>query len=389
MEWSRTVAVSACEAYDEEQISHILRSHFEAIGYNRTFFEGKKVVIKPNLVMKKSPDAAATTHPAVLCALLLILQEYGVTPVIAESPGGIYNKQRLESIYRVCGIADAAARYGAVLNFDTSVAQMSNPNGKKVKMFRVIEPVAEADILIDLCKLKSHSLTKMSAAVKNLFGVIPGIEKFEMHATFPDYGDFSAMLCDLCEMLCREKTVIAVTDAVIGMEGNGPTAGNPRKIGAILTSSNPFASDLACERLLGFEGTVPLVKEAFTRGLCPENADTLEILGAALADLAVPDFKEPDSAKKKSVSALSFFSRGKIGRFFMPRPVVMRGLCRSCGECVASCPKHTIEFVQKGGTRVAHIRHASCIRCYCCQELCPFGAIRVKKNVILHIISSI
>ena len=93
--------------------------------------------------------------------------------MIAESPGGIYNKQRLERIYRVCGIADAAARYGAVLNFDTSVAQMSNPNGKKVKMFRVIEPVAEADILIDLCKLKSHSLTKMSAAVKNLFGVIP------------------------------------------------------------------------------------------------------------------------------------------------------------------------------------------------------------------------
>ena len=151
MEWSRTVAISACEAYDEEQISCILRSHFEAIGYNRTFFEGKKVVIKPNLVMKKSPDAAATTHPAVLCAMLLILQEYGVTPVIAESPGGIYNKQRLESIYRVCGIADAAARYGAVLNFDTSVAQMPNPNGKKVKMFRVIEPVAEADILIDLC----------------------------------------------------------------------------------------------------------------------------------------------------------------------------------------------------------------------------------------------
>jgi len=389
MKDENVVAVSECGVYDEKQLTAILRSHFAVFGYDRAFFEGKKVVIKPNLVMKKSPDAAATTHPAVLGAVLCVLKEMGVSPTIAESPGGIYNRQRLDGIYRVCGIAETAERYGAHLNYDTAAVQMPFAEGKKVKMFHVISPVAEADIVIDLCKLKSHSLTKMSAAVKNLFGVIPGIEKFEMHATFPEYGDFGAMLCDLCEMLCREKTVIAVTDAVIGMEGNGPTAGTPRKIGAVLTSGNPFASDLLCERLIGFEGTVPLVKEAILRGLCPDNADALAVVGTKPETLAVSDFKEPDSAKNKSASALAFFSRGKVGRFFMPRPVVIRERCRACGECVASCPQHTIELVTGGGKRLAHISHASCIRCYCCQELCPFEAISVKKNFIISIISSI
>ena len=391
MEGSQTVFISKCESYAEDTVSEIVRRHFDALGYDRSFFEGKRVVVKPNLVMKKAPDAAATTHPAVLGAVLSVLREYGVTPIIAESPGGIYNRQRLEGIYRTCGIESVASRYGAALNFDTSAVQMPFPEGKKVKMFHVIAPVAEADVLIDLCKLKSHSLTKMSAAVKNLFGVIPGIEKFEMHASYPDYGDFGAMLCDLCATLCRTKTVIAVTDAIVGMEGNGPTAGTPRKIGAVLTSPNPFACDLACEKLLGFEGTVPLVKEAKSRGLCPDRAEALKILGTPIAGAAVPDFKAPDSAERKAPSALTFFSSGTFGRFFMPRPVVIKDKCRGCGECVASCPKHTIELSaeKKNGIRTAHIRHASCIRCYCCQELCPFGAVKVKKNVILKIISSI
>lgn len=388
--FGNTVALSRIDSYNIETLSAIIREHFNALGLSESFFTGKRVVVKPNLVMKKSPDAAATTHPAVLCAVLSVLRDFGVTPLIAESPGGIYNRQRLEGIYRACGIEEAARAYGAALNVDTTSVGMAFPDGRKVKMFNIITPIAEADIIFDLCKLKSHSLTKMSAAVKNLFGTIPGIEKFEMHATFPDYGDFGAMLCDLCAMLCSQKKVIAVTDAVVGMEGNGPTAGTPRKIGAILTSDNPFASDLAAEKLIGFTGTVPLVREAVSRGFCPSDISGLAVIGnASIEELALSDFKEPDSAKNKSTSALAFFSRGRMGRFFMPRPVASSKKCRGCGECVASCPKHTIELVERSGVKIAHIRHASCIRCYCCQELCPFGAIQVKKNLLIRLISSI
>jgi len=387
--FSNRVAAYACDSYDEDRLAQIIRTQMNIFGYDEAFFAGKKVVIKPNLVMKKTPDAAATTNPVILSALLTVLAERACTPLIAESPGGLFNKQRLEGIYRVCGIASVAEKYGVPLNYETEAVNVPFPEGKTVKTFHILKSVAEADVLIDLCVLKSHGLTKMSAAVKNFFGTIPGIEKFEMHATFPDYKDFGSMICDLCEMYCRTKSVIAITDAVIGMEGNGPTAGTPRKIGAVLMSSNPFASDIVGETLLGFAGTVPIVREGVSRGLAPEDISGIELIGDDIRPLLISDFKEPDSAQNRAPSLLTTFSSGKFGRFFMPRPIAMPEKCRGCGECVASCPQHTIELSVKNGKKIARIRHADCIRCYCCQELCPFEAIKIKKNFLIRIIGSI
>lgn len=389
MNFSNQVALCACDSYDEEKLAQIIRAQMDIFGYDASFFSGKKVVIKPNLVMKKTPDAAATTNPVILSALLTVLSERDCKPLIAESPGGIFNRQRLEGIYRVCGIAAVAEKHGVPLNYETDAVNVPFPEGKTVKTFHILKSVAEADVLIDLCVLKSHGLTKMSAAVKNFFGTIPGIEKFEMHATFPDYHDFSSMICDLCEMYCRTKNVIAITDAVVGMEGNGPTAGTPREIGAVLMSANPFASDIVGETLLGFAGTVPIVREGVARGLCPEDISGIELTGDDIRPLMISDFKEPDSAQNRAPSLLTKFSSGKIGRFFMPRPIAMPEKCRGCGECAASCPQHTIEMAVKNGKKIARIRHADCIRCYCCQELCPFEAIQIKKNFLIRIIGSL
>ncbi len=386
MNFTNKVAVNACHTYNESYLAEIFRAQMDVFGYDQAFFEGKKVVVKPNLVIRKTPDAAATTHPAVLSALLQVLGERGCVPLIAESPGGLFNHQRLEAIYRVCGIAEAAKKYGAPLSYDTDAVNVPFPEGKTVKMFHILKRVAEADVLIDLCKLKSHSLTKMSAAVKNFFGTIPGIEKFEMHATFPDYKDFGSMICDLCEMYCRTKTVIAVTDAVIGMEGNGPTAGTPRKIGAILMSPNPFAADIVGETILGFAGTVPIVREGIARGLAPTDISGIQLIGDDIAPLMLSDFVQPETATNRSASVLTILSGGKLGRFFMPKPMAITEKCRGCGECVASCPQHTIALSEKNGKKIAHIMHADCIRCYCCQELCPFEAIEVKKNFLIKLI---
>ena len=387
--FSNRVAAYACDSYDEDRLAQIIRTQMDIFGYDEAFFAGKKVVIKPNLVMKKTPDAAATTNPVILSALLTVLAERACTPLIAESPGGLFNKQRLEGIYRVCGIASVAEKHGVPLNYETEAVNVPFPEGKTVKTFHILKSVAEADVLIDLCVLKSHGLTKMSAAVKNFFGTIPGIEKFEMHASYPDYKDFGSMICDLCEMYCKTKTVIAITDAIVGMEGNGPTAGTPRAIGALLMSPNPFASDIVGETLLGFAGTVPIVREGVSRGLCPEDITGIDLIGDDIEPLCLHDFKEPDSAQNRAPSLLTFFSRGKLGRFFMPRPIADADKCRGCGECAASCPQHTIELTEKNGKKIARIRHADCIRCYCCQELCPFEAIRIKKNPLIRLVDSL
>lgn len=380
--FSGRIAVTAQNEYDPERLALIIAEHFAALGIGASFFEGKKVVIKPNLVMKKAPEYAATTHPAVLEGLLKVLSGLGVRPLIAESPGGIYSASRLESFYHVCGLDAPAEKYGAKLNTDTSSRQMFF-DGKLVRSFNIITPIADADVIIDLCKLKSHSLTTMSAAVKNLFGTIPGIEKFEAHAAYPDYKDFTSMFCDLCQMLCTEKKVIAITDAIVGMEGNGPTAGTPRDVGCIITSQNPLASDLLAEKIIGFDGKVPSVAESIRRGLCPDSVDKLEIIGNMPAP--VIDFVQSDSNRGSSAGILLFFSQGKLGRIFMPRPEIKKAECRGCGECVRSCPQKTISLENN----IAKINFGKCIRCYCCQELCPFGAIGIKRNLIIGTIGKI
>lgn len=381
----KVISSRVCE-YNSEEICAVFLRHFAELGIDKSTFDGKKTVIKPNLVMKKSPEYAATIAPQVLDGLLSALDSFGCKPTIAESPGGVYSAARLEGIYRVCGITDVAEKHGAVLNTDTTWKRMSYEGGRLVKSFNIITPVAEADIIIDLCKLKTHSLTVMSGAVKNLFGTIPGIEKFEAHAAYPEYGDFAAMLCDLCLMLCESKNVIAVTDAVIGMEGSGPTAGTPREFGFISTSQNPFASDLLSARVLGFDEKVTTVAESIKRGLCPEKAEGLILCGDPVPGV---ENVKPAEGSGGSMKALKFFSRGKIGRFFMPRPVIDTSACRGCGDCVRSCPQKTITLEKTQSGAKEKINASNCIRCYCCQELCPFLAVKIKRNFITETISKI
>lgn len=384
-----TVAAARVQEYDFTNIRDVISSHFEILGVTSEFFSGKKVAIKPNLVMKKTPEAAATTHPVMLDALLSVLADMNVTPIIAESPGGIYSKARMEGVYRVCGIEAVAKKYGDILNMDMTWRHMSFKNAVVCHEFDIITPLFEADVIIDLCKLKSHSLTKMSAAIKNFYGSVPGITKFEMHASYPENERFIGMICDLCRMMCENKEIISITDAIVGMEGNGPTGGEPKKIGCMLTSRNPFASDLLAEKIIGFEGTVPMISEAKRRGYMPESVEELDIIGEKVEDLVVSDFAEPESTKTRGASALQFFTHGKIGELFMPRPAVDFKKCRGCAECHNSCPQHTIEMREKKGRKYAHINTKNCIRCFCCQELCPFIAIETKKNHILNVISAI
>ena len=381
-ETRKKVFVAKVAEYNVNIIKNELAAAFSALGVDLSAFVGKKVVIKPNFIIKMSPDTAATTNPAVIEAVVSLCNDAGIRPVIAESPGGVYSAARLSSIYRTVGVDGLPEKYDCELNIDTSVETMNYPGGKTKKMFEIIKPIADADVIIDVCKLKSHSLTKMSAATKNLYGTIPGLTKFELHAAYPDMEDFSSMLCDLASMLCEQKNVIAVTDAVVGMEGDGPTGGSPKKIGALLVSRSTFASDVVAANIIGFDvSSVIHLKEAVSRGLIPDDIDGIDVLGAPVDELFVSDFVVPRS---HNLGALTFFSSGKMGEIFRPRPYVTK-MCRACGECVRSCPQHTIEL--SGGR--AKIDAKKCIRCFCCQELCPFKAIKTRRNPILNAISKI
>ena len=381
------VAINAADDYDLKKLTGIISGQFDMLGIGNGFFSGKNVVIKPNLVMKKSPEHAITTSPVILDAVLCILDKCGCRSVtIAESSGGPYTKQSLEAAYNVCRIREIADKHGASLNYDTSYREIEFPEGKTVKSFNIITPIAEADTVINLPRLKTHSLTGMSGAVKNFFGVIPGLQKFEMHARFPDYIDFASMLNDLAEFVAKRTPTVNILDAIVGMEGNGPTGGTPRKIGCILTSLNPFAADRIANEIIS-AGEVLYVKESVKRGFAAADISDMNILGDDYRKFAIDDFKRPDSKPRGTIAFLQNFIGGRIGAFFSPHPHIS-SRCIGCGECERSCPKKTISIKKiKGEKCVAHINFDNCIRCFCCQELCPMKAIDIKTNSIISFIN--
>ncbi len=357
-----------------------------AAGVTREMLENKKIAIKPNLVISKKPENGATTHPVFMrCAIsaLKMFGAEGMELIVAESPGGPYTPATIKSHYTVCGIDENC---GAPLNYATDAEIMMFPEGITCKRFNVISPIAQADVILNLCKLKTHSLTKISCAQKNYFGVIPGVEKFEMHAAYSRQEDFRSMLCDLSEMLRKNKTLINLCDGILGMEGNGPTGGTPRHYGVVLSSLSPYCLDLAAEKILGFDGTAPMVTLAKERGLCPLTADELTVVGDILDELRVHDVIPPDSQRKTFLNQLPELFGGKLAGFFSPKPYINKNKCVGCGECARSCPMHTIELAQKNGKKQAKINRSKCILCYCCQELCPVVAVDVKQNALIKLV---
>ncbi len=365
------VAIARCQTYDSTIILPLLREYAPKIGLTREAIAGKRVVVKPNLLLAYRPEKAATTHPAVMEAVIRLVKELEpASVIIAESPGGIYNEKTLSHIYGETGMKEVAAHTDVPLNFDPSYRPFPLPNGVTAKTVDMITPVHEAEVIVNVSKLKTHALATMTGAAKNLFGVIPGINKFEMHARFKKPTDFFSMVIDLNQELAAQKTVFHIGDGIIGMEGDGPSGGTPKAAGVLLMSRNSFNLDTASAAIMGFTGRVPLLTIAAERGLCPADPAELVIEGVKPHEVGCGDFVLPDAKKGRRFDL--------IPPFLQPKPFIDRTVCRGCQLCVKSCPQKTIVMV-KGK---AKIQDGNCIKCYCCQELCTFKAVKIKKSLI-------
>ena len=236
-----------------------------------------RVLVKPNLVAKHAPEKAVTTHPAVLDAVCAALRRRGVESItVADSPGGLYNPAVMKSIYKASGLLAVCERHGA-LAYTACEAAPRKTDGVRVKEFSLLRPVLEADFIIDLPKVKTHVMTGMSCAVKNLFGTVPGLQKAEFHMRFPEKEPFGEMLVDLCETV-RPQLIIA--DGVLAMEGDGPAGGTPRALGLVLGGEDAYAVDLAVCRLMGMPAMrVPYLAAAHARGLCEAALDEALLRG--------------------------------------------------------------------------------------------------------------
>lgn len=372
------VAIVRCADYGEETCERALREVLAPFGGLDWVRPGMRVVIKANLVSAMKPEKAATTHPALLAALTRMLRERGAHVVIGDSPGGTFAATHLSAVYRVCGLSEAEAA-GAELNRDFSQKEAALPEAHTAKHITYTGYLDGADAIISFCKLKSHGMLSLSAAAKNLFGAIPGIIKPEYHYRYPDPMDFADMLIDLNEFF---RPRLYLVDAVQTMEGNGPTAGTPKYMGALLAGTNPHKIDLLCAKLIGLEAkNVPTLRAAQERGLTPALAEELEVSGNA-EEFVCKDFVTVQRGTGTDFGVQKGKLLGAAAKTVLrARPKLKRSRCVGCGVCRDTCPAHAI-VIEKGK---AKIDRRICIRCFCCQEFCPKGAMQVHRTWIARI----
>lgn len=409
------VALLRCVDYEPQRVEDALRRAVELLGGMGQFVRsGQRVVLKPNLLRAMPPEAAVSTHPAVMRAMVRLVQEVGATAVIAESPGGPFTPVLLRRVYDRTGMTRVAEETGAELSYDTSSIRVPNPDGGLLKLIEVISPVAKADAVINMAKLKTHNLTRLSAATKNLFGVIPGVTKVGYHAKLQDAMDFSRGLIDIIRCV---KPVLSITDGIVAMDGNGPSGGDLFDGRVILASADAVASDIVAATLVGWEPlSMPPIKVAAEWGMTTGHLEDVELRGDPLEELCFHGFRSgsatkvdpglvPRSLLRLVMPLLAVRSRDDrradtevvqpeeydVGtvpstfRRWATRQLVVTPSagerCTGCQYCVKHCPVQAIQV--KDGR--AYMDPDRCIRCYCCHELCPQLAVELHRPWLGHL----
>ena len=374
--------VYAASCPDYSQAETCIRALVEQMGGMGRFVRpGERIVLKANLLRAAPPESAICTHPAVVEAVARLVKEAGGTPVICDSPGGALHKEAvLRSLYEKTGMAAAAAAAGAELSMDSSTRTVSLPEGKVLRQAEIITPVAEADGVIDLCKMKTHVLMSMTGAVKNLFGVIPGLSKVGYHATHPDHATFADVLLDLTGYV---KPRLSLMDGILAMEGDGPgSSGTPRQAGLLLAAANPLALDTAAGAIMNLpRQDNPVLLAAERRGLTPCRMEDVELIGGTVEELRMADYKFPASTKSNLMDFLGPLARPAerlCKKALSQTPRIDGAKCVGCGICAKSCPGQAIAMTAPG--KKARISQKACIHCYCCHELCPQKAVELHQS---------
>ena len=392
MERSKVIVVP-CRSYDEETVYQALKTGIGALGQIGDFVRpDEKILVKTNFLNAADKDSTVITHPSVISGMLRILQENGYADVsYGDSPG-----------HGSCKAAAAKAgmnesnSYGAKLAEMNEEAKVSFPQGKTCKEFVFTREVAEADAIINLCKMKTHALERITGAVKNVYGYVCGLNKAAGHTRFPNDTMFARMLCDIH---AYKTPRLNIMDGIMAMEGNGPGAGTPVAMNVLLFSADPVALDTVFCYLVDLDpDLVPTCSQGDNLGIGTYKEQNIEIVIAhsqgerssdtgqlptsevitraeLLERYGNPGFDVP--RRKPRLSFLKGFSN--VMTVFSVRPVIEKNKCVKCGICVDHCPVPGKAVNFKGGRENPPVYdYKKCIRCYCCQEMCPQHAIKVR-----------
>lgn len=348
------VAIVKCTSYDQKKVDKAVEKALDLIDFK--FERGSKVLIKPNVVgFFSKHQKAITTHPSVIVAVCKILKKKNCKIFIGES-----SFMDTEIALKKTGIEKVAKKYGKLVIFEESkLVKIKDDRARVLKRFRVAKIVKDADLIINMPKLKTHVLTKYTGAIKNLYGLNPGGIKQRLHKKARGEKKFSKLLVDIYQNI---KPELNIMDGIIGMDGYGPTSGQPKKANLILVSRNSVALDIAACNIIGLKPTrVYAIKEAVKRKLYPDFK--FELTG--MEKLPEINFKKPRQDTRLN----------RLKRLFRESPIVVdEKKCVRCGLCMRKCPAHAIKLKP-----YPLVDKKKCIRCYCCMEICPRHALSLGK----------
>ena len=373
------VSLVECRDYDPERVFAAVRKGVDLLGGISRFVAAyEKIVLKPNLLAAAAPEKAVTTHPSVLRAVALLCLQQQARVSYGDSPAW----GSPQSVAARAGLDAVALELGLPLADFTTPATVSFNQAAIAKQLILARGALEADGIISLAKMKTHGFMRITGAVKNQFGCVPGLRKGEFHVKMPSTGHFAAMLADINRFL---KPRLYVMDGIVAMEGNSPRSGNPRPMNVLLFSSDPVALDAVFCRLINVSPEhVPTMKPAAEGGLGTYLESEIDICGDPFSHLVCPDFDVLRQPVLGWDNAFPVFLKNWIS----PRPVIDYPLCKNCGSCTDICPLEpkAVRPANDDKETKPSYDYQRCIRCYCCQELCPHGAISIKRPLLSRLI---
>ena len=356
------VFIAACDGYGESLPQAVDRLLDMTGWLDDSGISGQRVLVKPNLLTDRTPDQAVTTHPALVRHVIRRLKSAGARVSVGDSPASAAN---IQSVWERSGIGAVCAEENVpLIAFEQAGAQTFERDGFS---FSVARPVLDADRIINLPKVKSHSLTMLTAAVKNIYGTVPGYTKTILHRQYPKPEVFGRLVKTLWQVM---PPTWNLADAVVGMEGQGPANGRPVKLGFLAASENAFALDLAlCDILHIDPRRVPYLTD---------TADTHPVITGDRVTVA--SFDIPSGAHL--LRLLPDWLVRRAGRILWVRPAFSATACVRCGLCVKACPVHALAL--PSGSPAPRLDPRRCISCSCCHEVCPRDAIRMTQSRVLR-----
>lgn len=368
------VSIVRCGNYVQENVDSAIRKSLAYLGGIRGIVKpGDKVLLKVNLLAPTRPEEAVTTHPAIVSAVIDIVKEAGGIPIVGDRPSYLVAGGKEKAI-DISGIKKIAESKGVkAIQFESEgFIKLEVPKGKYTKNVFVARTALEANVIISLPKLKTHSMTLFTGAVKNMFGIVAPKSRKVAH-TVGGYKLFSETIVDIYSIA---KPKLAIMDAVMGREGEKPTYGGPKNIGLILSSYDCVALDAVASKIIGFNPMeIHTTRSATLRGLGNGKLSTIQILGEDTEDVKVV-FKKPT----KILATINPFL-ARFGYLVRAYPWINKKVCNRCGACIKFCPVNGINLSPS-----PQANQRKCIQCYSCYELCPVGAIKIRKTLLARIV---